>query len=140
MNTREKTDKPAAKEIARLVEQARTLGDMDQYTGKRASLRFKVALPLEATKDPDNPAGSWTLSMHNISHGGFSAWSKTRMQPRETFYVREYSPETNCPWLEVVVRHCTYGIRGYLIGAEFLHSEPRAEAVGQRPRRAENRH
>ncbi len=58
--------------------------------------------------------------MHNLSVGGFAAWSKTELQRHDTLYVREFASEGERPRLEDVVRHCTRGIRGFLIGAEFM--------------------
>jgi len=127
-------------EIAKLVEYARAFGDEDLYHGKRAWPRFNAALQLEATKDPQEPSVVWTVAMHNVSIGGFAAWSKTELERHDTVYVRQFSASGQRPWLKAVVRHCTRGLRGYLVGAEFLneaistdseepHDEPQAAEI-----------
>jgi len=120
MDAQLQPDTQAGIEIARLVEQARALGEIDSYHGKRAWTRFNAALRLEATKDPQDPSSCWTISMHNVSLDGFAAWSKTGLERHDTVYVREFASEGERPWLMAVVCHCTHGIRGFLIGAEFV--------------------
>lgn len=65
--------------------------------------------------------------MHNLSVGGFAAWSKTELQRHDTLYVREFASEGERPWFEAVVRHCPCGIRGFLIGAESMEQLMLAE-------------
>jgi len=119
MNTQTQLQSQAEAEIARLVEHARLRGEEDPYHGKRAWSRYNAAVQLEVTSDPQSPASGWTVTMHNVSMGGFAGWSKTAMQRHDTLYVREFTSAGDRPWLKAIVRHCTHGIRGYLIGAEF---------------------
>lgn len=71
--------------------------------------------------------------MHNVSTGGFAAWSQAELERHDTLYVREFASEGERPWLKAVVRHCTRGIRGYLIGAEFMEKVMPAEQDNSPP-------
>ena len=78
-----------------------------------------MALILEATSDPENPADVCGVTMHDMSEGGIAFWSRRQFPFKKPVYVREYRPDIPGVWLVTVVTHCTTGIRGYLIGAEF---------------------
>jgi hypothetical protein len=72
--------------------------------------------------------------MHDISHNGVGFWSKEALRQETEAYVREFSEAKPKPWLAVRVKHCTPGLRGYLIGAAFQATGARPEAGARRAR------
>ncbi len=113
-------------DVARFVERTGGGGEPDSYSGKRQSTRFSEGVTLNVTPDPAMPSATMTVYMHNVSQGGFAFWSKRRMFPRTTVFVREYTGDDAQPWLRAHVTHCTVGIRGFLIGAAFDDATPAA--------------
>jgi len=119
-DSRQATRQSDAHEILRLVEAARTNGAVhDGYTGKRRCTRYNGGLACEMSTDPTNDSALWFVSLHNVSGGGFACWSKTRLHSNIRVFLREFSAEQSGVWIPAIVRHCTAGIRGYLIGAAF---------------------
>ena len=108
-----------AREIQKLVLSAQEQGSPDHYTGKRRWMRFAAGMRLEITTDPAVPSASAHVTMQNVSEGGFAFWSKREIEQHTPLFVREFSEEGDREWLPARVRHCTTGIRGYLVGAEF---------------------
>jgi hypothetical protein len=106
-------------EIKRLVDVAGETGQPDHYSGKRGAARFRAGMQLDVTTDPGEPACTWPVNMHNISSQGFAFWSKRQLRQGAEICVREFSSEDSAPWLPARVTHCTVGIKGYLVGAEF---------------------
>jgi len=119
---------PASRDdqVAQWVESARHQGEADAYAGKRHSIRFTEGMSLEVTLNPDRPAASWRVYMHNVSHGGFAFWSKKCVPAWATVFVRDYTDDNSLAWMMARVTHCTVGIRGYLVGAAFEHPPPNA--------------
>jgi hypothetical protein len=108
-----------AQEIHKLVISAQEQGAPDHYTGKRRWTRFTAGMHLEITTDPTNPSATIYVTMQNVSEGGLSFWCKREFEQRTPIFVRESGEEEGSEWLAARVRHCTHGIRGYLVGAEF---------------------
>jgi len=113
-------------QVARWVASAGQQGKADSYAGKRHSIRFAEGMSLEITLNPDRPAASWRVYMHNVSHGGFAFWSKKTVLAWSTVFVREYTDDNSLGWVKARVIHCTMGIRGFLIGAAFEPPPPNA--------------
>ncbi|MHC4092338.1 MAG: hypothetical protein ACYSVY_19050 [Planctomycetota bacterium] len=79
------TDNPEvsnATEIVRLIEAADAFGEPDNYTGKREAKRYHDGMPLEVSTNPMRPSEAWSVSMHNVSEGGLSFWSKRDVPTR----------------------------------------------------------
>lgn len=76
-------------------------------------------MQLDVTTDAADDSCAWPVTMHDISDRGFAFWSKRRLRNGACIFVREFSADNSSPWLPARVTHCTVGIRGYLIGAEF---------------------
>ena len=112
-----------AQEIQKLVTSAQQQGSPDCYTGKRRWMRFTAGMRLEITTDPGVPSDSLHVTMQNVSEGGFSFWSKHELKQHKSLFVREFSSVGDREWVPAQVRHCTSGIRGFLIGAEFDNPE-----------------
>ena len=108
-----------AKEIKRLVETAQQVGQADHYHGKRRNTRFSAGMKLEITTDPLIPGATYHVVMQNLSGGGFAFWSKRELRQHTFISVREFSKDVENEWVAAEVRHCTTGLRGYLVGAEF---------------------
>jgi hypothetical protein len=106
-------------EIARLVTTASEDGLGDDHAGQRTSTRFAAGMRLDVTTDPAVPSCTWPVIMHNVSGGGFAFWSKRQLRHSGEIWVREFSSDNSMPWLPAHVTHCTVGIRGYLVGAQF---------------------
>lgn len=106
-------------EVKRLMRIAGESGVPDSYSGKRASPRVKNGLRLELTTDLSQTGDVRTISMHNLSESGLAFWSKQRFKRSATVYLREFSDGRPRPWLQAHVTHCTNGIRGFLVGAQF---------------------
>ena len=123
-----------AQEIQKLITSAQEQGTPDRYTGKRRWMRFSAGMRLEITTDPGVPSASVHVTMQNVSEGGFSFWSKRELRQHTPLFVREFSAEGDREWVAAQVRHCTTGIRGYLVGAEFENLPPEDKADAQ-PRR-----
>jgi len=107
-------------EITRLVSTAIETGQPDvSAPRKRARSRFLVGMQLDVTTDPISVDETWPVCMHNISDGGFAFWTKQQVRAGSRIWVREFSGEEPNPWIAAHVTHCTTGLRGYLVGAEF---------------------
>ena len=113
------TSRDDEREVARLVTTASEDGRADNYAGQRTSTRFAVGMQLDVATDPAVPLCSWPVIMHNISDKGFAFWSKRQLRQGCEIWVREFSADNSMPWLAAQVTHCTVGIRGYLVGAQF---------------------
>jgi len=113
-------------QAARWVESAGQQGDADAYAGKRHSIRFTEGMSLEVTLNPERPASSWGVYMHNVSDGGFAFWSKKEVRVRTSLFVREYTEDNSQGWMKAKITHCTFGIRGYLVGAAFEQPPPKS--------------
>jgi hypothetical protein len=74
---------------------------------------------LEVTLDPNKPEEITAVVMHNVSDGGFAFWFRRSLPGRTIIYVRESDGETFGEWLPTLVRHCTRGLLGFLVGAQF---------------------
>ncbi len=122
MNVIPKSGDP--KEIKRLVKAAQQVGRGDPYQGKRERTRFSAGMKLEVTLDPLNSGASYHVTMQNVSEGGFAFWSKRELRPETVIRVREFSPGVENEWVAAEVRHCTTGLRGYLVGAKFENPVP----------------
>jgi len=106
-------------EIARLVGIAKEQGSADIYAGKRQRTRYRAGMPFEARTEPASESTAWFVKMHNISISGFACWSKKPVKEGSRMLVREFPDDKPKIWLPARVRHCSAGIRGYLIGAAF---------------------
>jgi len=122
-------------EIQKLVTTAREQGAPDRYTGKRRWMRFAAGMRLEITTDPGVPSNAVHVIMQNVSEGGFAFWSKREFCQHKPIFVREFSAEGDREWVSAQVRHCTSGIRGFLVGAEFENSTTDEEQENAPPRR-----
>ena len=109
-------------EIQKLVTSAQEQGESDCYAGKRRWMRFRAGMRLEITTDPVDPSAFVHVTMQNVSDGGFAFWSKKEIPQYTPLFVREFSTEDDREWVAGKVRHCTVGIRGYLVGGEFENS------------------
>lgn len=114
-------------EITRIIADAARHAAGDFYGGKRQHKRFFASNPFEA--DATLPEGPQRIpvTLHDVSVSGLSCWSKQRLTEDTPLRVREFSADDSGVWLSARVTHCTPGIRGYLVGAEFEH--PADEAV-----------
>ena len=126
-------------EVKRLMRIAEEIGMPDSYSGKRATPRVKNGLRLELTTDLSQTGDVRTISMHDLSESGLAFWSKQRLERSATVYLREFSGDQPRPWLQAHVTHCTNGIRGFLIGAEFHLPAPQAAPSPARGSRARPR-
>ena len=106
-------------EISRLVSSASEEGEGDDHAGLRTAPRFAAGMHLDVTTDASGLGDKWPVIMHNISDGGFAFWSKKQLIKTDAIWVREFSADNSAIWLPAHVTHCTVGIRGYLVGAEF---------------------
>ncbi len=114
-----------AEQVLQLVELARDMGEPDTYPGKRGWSRYNAALPLEFTVDPHQTAGIAPATMHNISGGGVAFWSRKDIPLHSIVFIRGWSDESPTLWVGAKVCHATIGLKGFLIGAEFLSPAPR---------------
>lgn len=122
------------KEIQRLMGTAQQVGRADHYQGKRGTTRFSAGLKLEITTDPAIRGASYHVIMQNLSGGGFAFWSKRDLRPHAHIFVREFSKDVEHEWIAAEVRHCTTGLRGYLVGAEFETPAPEPKTPTKRGR------
>jgi hypothetical protein len=106
-------------DVARFVVNAGQDGTPDSYSGKRKSTRFSEGVMLDVTTDPGRTSASLLVYMHNVSDGGFGFWSRKKVPARTVLFVREHSEEDDAPWVQAQVTHCTFGLRGFLVGASF---------------------
>ena len=106
-------------EMRRLVIAAGEYGEVDRHVIKRSAKRISSVIRLETVTDIGDIEQSQSSILHIISYRGLASWSKNRLPTGSVVHIREYSDATPKPWLRVCVRHCTVGIRGFLIGAAF---------------------
>ena len=133
--TNNNTSASDAQEIQKLVASAQEQGTPDCYTGKRRWMRFTAGMPLEITTEPGVPSASVHVTMQNVSEGGFSFWSKRELRQYTPLFVREFSTVGDREWVAAQFRHCTTGIRGFLVGAEFENPTTDEEQGNTPPRR-----
>lgn len=107
-----------------LVHNAKQVGSADSYDGKRDWTRYNAGLQLEITLNPQAVGLVWSAIMHNVSGGGVAFWCKQKIPIHSTVYVREWQESVPLPWLAAKVMHTTVGIRGFLIGVNFLEPAP----------------
>ena len=120
MAERQSSNPRKAKSIRTLVSTAKSEGhDTDAYTGKREHTRYATGMRLEIALDPAKPEDATPVVMHNVSEGGFAFWYRRELTPPTTVFLRECDGATAGEWLPALVRHCTRGLLGYLVGAEF---------------------
>lgn len=106
-------------EVARLLSIAAYQGEADTYSGKRGATRVAEGLLLEVRIGPRHTDDTWDVRMHDISDSGLSFWSKQNLHLDQSIFVREFSPDHPCLWLEATVKHRTKSLTGHLIGAHF---------------------
>jgi len=106
-------------EIRRLIDSAGADVECSADSGRRNRARFRAGMQLDVTTNADDDTRTWPVTMHDISDRGFAFWSKRLLRKDTCIFVREFSADNSSPWLAARVTHCTVGIRGYLIGAEF---------------------
>lgn len=109
----------ARREIARLVAAARQDGASDGYGGKRTDVRVVNPLFLEVSTDPQDSLAAWGVTMHDISPGGVSFWSRKQLPINNMIFIRECTEYNSRPWIAAHIRHRTTALQGQLIGAEF---------------------
>lgn len=106
-------------EIADLVEVAREIGRPDTYAGKRNNVRFTVGERLEICLDPGVPSTAMVAILHNISDDGAAFWLKSERIAGSSLFVRQFQADGEATWTPSIVRHCTRGIKGFLVGVAF---------------------
>lgn len=107
-------------EIIRLLDiaSAGQCAGSDVYLGKRRERRFRLALQVDMTRSKESTT-VFPATMHNISATGIAFWVRREIEPATRVYIREFSDDPKATWVTATVTHCTVGILGYLIGAEF---------------------
>ncbi len=118
-NSAQDTVRQAKREISRLIDEACAGGKGDTYAGKRGSPRFAEGTRLEVTTDPNDAGDAQSVTMHNISRGGFGFRSRKNMSPGTAFFVREFSGDNSNLWIPARIRHQTPFVGGFLVGAVF---------------------
>ena len=108
-------------EISELVEMAKEIGQADSYAGKRNNTRYKVGERLDICTDPNNASSANVAILHNISDEGAAIWLKVAAEAGKIIYIRQFLANGEATWTKSVVRHCTRGIKGFLVGVTFKH-------------------
>jgi hypothetical protein len=119
--------------VATLLESRRFDAVQKQLPGKRMEERWPFPGTVEAWL-PDHCYGERHLlaTLHNLSPHGL-AMRVRRPIPTETkLALAIHQPELSC-YGHGVVRHCTRGPIGYLVGIEFCFTEDEAGSNGQTP-------
>jgi hypothetical protein len=114
------TPEDQAREVTRLLTQAARQGHGDLYEGKRREQRYTAPYALEADGVGDPPQNVPVI-LQDISANGLACWSKRKLPEEAAVRVREFTSDDSGVWLSARVTHCTPGIRGFLVGAEFDH-------------------
>lgn len=119
--TTELEDQPTLlAEVERLVKLARKEGEEDNYPGKRKATRISNGLSLELTDNPTHPSAINYVTMNDVSLSGLSFWSRQKASYASQIYIRFYVDDTPSQWIPALVKHCSVGLRGHVIGAEFV--------------------
>lgn len=108
-------------EIKRLTTALANIGRPDKYAGKRKKGRVKGALWMEVRSDV-SVDDKLQVSTHDISPGGIGFWLRKKVDIGTVFYLRDCSDSLLHPWLKVRITHCVNGLKGFLVGGEFLFS------------------
>jgi len=106
-------------QLRRLIRKAREAGTPVGVDVKRNLPRFRYGSSLEITTNPGVPGQTTTAKFHNVSSGGAAFWSRKPMTPMKQLFIRCFDEDGPSEWFPVVVRHCTRGIMGFLVGVEF---------------------
>ncbi len=105
--------------IPAILQFAHKEGTKDVFAGKRSYGRYNIGVSTELSIDPDNANASWSVVTHNVSGGGMGLWSRKRLAVGTPVHVRDTSETKSVTWIPGSVRHCSVGIRGYLLGISF---------------------
>ncbi len=76
---------------------------------------------LEASVESADATEVYPVTLHNISLVGIAFWIRQELEPGQDVFVREFCGGDSAVWVGAQVTHCTQGIRGFVIGAEFHH-------------------
>lgn len=106
-------------EISRLLDEARPGGEGDASLGKRSWSRHTLDREIEVSLDLNPPFQPWSANLYNISGGGIAFWSKKNIEPDTAIVFRVARESRDEGWISGVVKHCTMGVRGYLVGLAF---------------------
>ncbi|HRX86155.1 MAG TPA: PilZ domain-containing protein [Phycisphaerae bacterium] len=106
-------------EITRILVDAARHAAGDFYGGKRTHKRFFASNPFEADAEIAEDHQQFPVTLHDVSASGLSCWSKHRLDEDAPVRVREFTSDDSGVWLSARVTHCTPGIRGFLVGAQF---------------------
>lgn len=104
---------------------SRTIKSIAKQTpGKRQSERWPFAGTVEVWL-PESCYGERHIlaTMHNLSAGGLAMRTRTPIPSETRISLAIHEPELSC-YGEAVVRHCTPASVGYLVGVEFVFTEP----------------
>ncbi len=107
-----------------LLSAAREQGKPDVYPGKRGWLRYDLGMRVRISTDPTLETAAFYVNLHNISGGGVGFWSKREIKPNTRIYIYDALDQSKPSWIAATVRHCSLGMRGHLVGAQFI--EPAA--------------
>lgn len=106
-------------EITRLVEFASERGKPDAYTGKRDNCRYRPTFHIDVTTDPSSSDATFESHLHNLSLAGVAFWSRKEIPPGTNVFLRESDTRETAIWVEATITHCSFGIRGFLVGGQF---------------------
>lgn len=109
------------REIRRLIAHAAEQQHQDCYEGKREERRFHASIRLEVMMEWADGVELVNGTLHDISAGGISFRTRQVVQVRPSVFVREFTPEGNAVWIGTNLTHCTRGLNGFLVGAQFHH-------------------
>lgn len=133
MSTR--TPETVTTHVEDLVDFATRAGQLDVYAGKRDKPRYRLRMPMEIRLKDSPEDQIISVELHDISLGGIGFWSESILKADTQILVREWRPDEPAGWIPARVLHCTRGLTGYLLGAQFSiqvqRPTPPEEAVAE---------
>lgn len=109
--------------LKELLIEARSGGGRDSHLAKRRSARFAHNARMEISVVGEHET-RLVGDLYNISSSGVAIRCRQRIEVDTYLRIRRWSPDTKYEWVEAVVRHCSRGVSGYLIGARFVEPIP----------------
>lgn len=105
--------------LANLLAQVAREGRVDLFAGKRERQRYSTARRFELRCQIEGEPVVLAVVLRNLSGAGLAVWSHHEIPAETRMVVRAFNAADEEPWLVARVTHCTAGVGGYLVGANF---------------------
>ncbi len=106
--------------ISRFFDEAQRRCEQQPAAQRRTERRFHRSWPLAIRLHRGGVEREIGVALHNASQHGIAFLSPLPFETDAVVRIRLFWHDEECPLVPAVVRHCTFGGRGYLVGCEFV--------------------